>query len=46
MTEKDTHPVSFPGMITKAAHLENQEITEAELAEINKHTLSPLLPRL
>ena len=42
MTEKDTTPVSFPGMITKAAHLENQEITEAELHAINKHTLSPL----
>ena len=41
---KDTHanPVSFPGMITKAAQLENQEITEAELRAINKHTLSPL----
>lgn len=42
MTEKDTHPVSFPGMITKAAQLENQEINEAELKLINKHTLSPL----
>ena len=43
MTEKETRtPVAFPGMITKAAQLENQEITEAELAEINKHTLSPL----
>ena len=42
MTEKDTHPVSFPGMITKAAHLENQEITEAELRAINKYTLQPL----
>lgn len=41
---KDTciPPVAFPGMITKAAQLENQEITEAELRAINKHTLSPL----
>jgi hypothetical protein len=37
-----TNPVAFPGMITKAAQLENQEITEAELRAINKHTLSPL----
>lgn len=37
-----TTPVAFPGMITKAAQLENQEITEAELRAINKHTLSPL----
>jgi hypothetical protein len=29
-------------MITKATHLESQEITEAELRAINKHTLSPL----
>ena len=44
MTDKDTRTphASFPGMITKAAQLENQEITEAELRAINKHTLSPL----
>ena len=44
MTDKETHtpPVVFPGMITKAAQLENQEITDAELHAINKHTLSPL----
>lgn len=40
--ETRTNPVAFPGMITKAAQLENQEINEAELREINKHTLSPL----
>lgn len=40
--ETRTAPVSFPGMITKAAQLENQEINEAELRAINKHTLSPL----
>ena len=32
----------FPGMITKAAQLEKQEVTEEELKLINKHTLSPL----
>lgn len=44
MTEKDTHAnaVAFPGMITKAAQLENQEVNEAELRAINKHTLQPL----
>jgi hypothetical protein len=44
MNEKETstNPVSFPGMITKAAQLENQELNEAELRAINKHTLSPL----
>lgn len=44
MDEKEirTPPVSFPGMITKAAQLENQEITDEELRAINKHTLSPL----
>ena len=42
MTEKDTPPVVFPGMITKAAQLEKQEVTEEELKLINKHTLSPL----
>ena len=44
MTDKDTHAnaVSFPGMITKAAQLENQEVNEAELRAINKHTLQPL----
>ncbi len=40
--ETRTNPVAFPGMITKAAQLENQEINEAELREINKYTLSPL----
>ena len=35
-------PHAYPGMITKAAQLENQEINEAELRAINKHTLSPL----
>ena len=33
---------TFPGMITKAAQLANQEVTEDELKLINKHTLSPL----
>lgn len=42
MSEKDTHPVSFPGMITKAAQLEKQEINDAELRAINKHTVEPL----
>lgn len=44
MTDKDTRTdaVSFPGMITKAAQLENQEINDAELRAINKHTLQPL----
>lgn len=44
MTEKETRAngVAFPGMITKAAQLENQEINDAELEAINKHTLSPL----
>ncbi len=31
-----------PGMIQKAASLDAQEITEAELKAINKHTLEPL----
>lgn len=30
------------GVIYKAAQLENQEVTEQELKEINKHTLEPL----
>ena len=42
MTEKDTHAVEFPGIITKAAQLEKQEVTDDELKLINKHTLSPL----
>ena len=45
MTEtKDTHttPAAFPGMIMKAAQLENQEINDAELRAINKYALSPL----
>ena len=33
---------TFPGMITKAAQLEKQEVTDEELKLINKHTLSPL----
>lgn len=32
----------FPGMITKAAQLESQSVTEEELKLINKHTLAPL----
>jgi hypothetical protein len=31
-----------PGMIEKAAHLEPQEVTEAELKAINKYALEPL----
>lgn len=31
-----------PGMIEKAAHLEPQEVTEAELKVINKYALEPL----
>ena len=34
--------ISGPGVIHKAATLDAQEITEAELAAINKHTLEPL----
>ena len=44
MAEKN-HPrgsEGSPGMIHKAASLGTQEITEAELKEINKHTLEPL----
>ena len=33
---------TFPGMITKAAQLEKQEVTDEELNLINKHTLAPL----
>lgn len=33
-----------PGLIRKAATLEAQEITEAEMKLINKHTLTPLEP--
>ena len=44
MTDKETspHTAAFPGMITKAAQLENQDVTESELKLINKHTLTPL----
>ena len=44
MNDKETRtiPESFPGMITKAAQLANQEVTDEELKLINKHTLSPL----
>ena len=42
MAEKETHAEVFPGMITKAAQLEKQEVTDDELKLINKHTLSPL----
>lgn len=31
-----------PGLLYKSAKLETQDVTEAELAEINKHTLAPL----
>lgn len=40
--ETRTPPVSFPGMITKAAQLENQEVNDAELRAINKYALEPL----
>lgn len=36
------HAAGDPGLIYKAAQLETQEVNEAELKEINKHTLSPL----
>ena len=39
MNEKET---AYPGMICKAAQLANQEVDDAELRAINKHTLSPL----
>lgn len=44
MNDKETRtiPESFPGMITKAAQLANQEVNDEELKLINKHTLSPL----
>ena len=42
MTENMITPVTFPGMITKAAHLESQDITEEELKLINKYALAPL----
>ena len=44
MAEKDTQRTAngFPGMITKAAQLETQEVTEAELRAINKYALTPL----
>ena len=32
----------LPGMIQKAASLASQEVTEAELKEINKHAMTPL----
>lgn len=44
MAEKDNRRnyEGLPGMITKAAQLESQEVTEAELRAINKYALSPL----
>lgn len=39
---RDRSHESCPGLIEKAAHLEPQEITEAELKAINKYTLEPL----
>ena len=44
MAETDARRTAeeFPGMITKAAHLETQEVTEAELRAINKYALTPL----
>lgn len=41
---RDTHRAAeeFPGMIQKAAQLETQEVTEAELRAINKYALTPL----
>ncbi len=36
------HPVIYPGMITKAANLESQEVTDEELKLINKYALAPL----
>ena len=38
----NTERINGPGVIHKAAALGAQEVTEAELAEINKHTLEPL----
>lgn len=44
MAEKDNRRdyEGLPGMITKAAQLESQEVTEAELRAINKYALTPL----
>lgn len=44
MADKDNKrgSTSSPGMIQKAASLDAQELTEAELKAINKHTLEPL----
>ena len=48
MAEKDNHRMAertaegFPGMITKAAQLESQEVNDAELRAINKYALTPL----
>ena len=44
MNDKETRTIheAVPGMITKAAQLANQEVTDEELKLINKHTLSPL----
>ena len=44
MADKNDHrsDTSGPGMICKAASLSAHEVTEAELKEINKHTLEPL----
>ena len=44
MAEKNNHrdPDRTPEVIQKAASLATQEVTEAELKEINKYTLEPL----
>lgn len=43
MAEKDKRELdTVPGMIQKAASLSTQEVTDAELKEINKYTLEPL----
>lgn len=44
MAEKDNHRDlgNLPEVIQKAASLATQEVTEAELKEINKYTLEPL----
>jgi hypothetical protein len=38
----DIHEGSVPGLVHKAAQLSAHELTDAELAAINKHTLEPL----
>lgn len=42
MEERNDRHTPIPGMIEKAAHLERQEVTEADLAAINKYTQEPL----